>query len=109
MNYRQICLSKGFLSFPKRASGQRLFEEGWRVRAFGSLPDLGCPNHTGGVSKLQFLAFFDFMWELPASYRRCLGTPISHQQGPFPAPETGKIAVKVINHYGDEVMKVYAV
>ena len=26
---------------------------------------------------------------------------------PFPAPATGKIAVKVINHYGDEVMKVY--
>jgi adenine-specific DNA-methyltransferase len=26
---------------------------------------------------------------------------------PFPAPETGKIAVRVINHYGDEVMKVY--
>lgn len=28
---------------------------------------------------------------------------------PFPVPESGKIAVKVINHYGDEVMKVYAV
>jgi adenine-specific DNA-methyltransferase len=28
---------------------------------------------------------------------------------PFPAPETGKIAVKVINHYGDEVLKVYDV
>ncbi len=27
----------------------------------------------------------------------------------FPRPETGKIAVKVINHYGDEVMKVYDV
>jgi len=27
----------------------------------------------------------------------------------FPVPETGKIAVKVINHYGDEVMKVYEV
>ena len=27
---------------------------------------------------------------------------------PFPPPESGKIAVKVINHYGDEVMKVYA-
>jgi adenine-specific DNA-methyltransferase len=27
---------------------------------------------------------------------------------PFPMPETGKIAVKVINHYGDEVMKVYS-
>ncbi len=28
---------------------------------------------------------------------------------PFPPPETGKIAIKVINHYGDEVMKVYDV
>jgi adenine-specific DNA-methyltransferase len=27
----------------------------------------------------------------------------------FPAPETGQIAVKVINHYGDEVMQVYDV
>jgi adenine-specific DNA-methyltransferase len=26
---------------------------------------------------------------------------------PFPIPSTGKIAVKVINHYGDEVMRVY--
>ena len=24
----------------------------------------------------------------------------------FPKPTTGKVAVKVINHYGDEVMKV---
>jgi adenine-specific DNA-methyltransferase len=28
---------------------------------------------------------------------------------PFAVPETGKIAVKVTNHYGDEVMKVFAV
>ena len=28
---------------------------------------------------------------------------------PFPRPTTGKIAVKVINHYGDEVLKVYGV
>jgi len=27
---------------------------------------------------------------------------------PFAQPETGKIAVKVINHYGDEVLKVFA-
>jgi len=27
---------------------------------------------------------------------------------PFDNPETGKIAVKVINHYGDEVLKVYS-
>ncbi len=28
---------------------------------------------------------------------------------PFPKPENGKIAVKVINHYGDEVLKVFQV
>ena len=28
---------------------------------------------------------------------------------PFASPKTGKIAVKVINHYGDEVLKVYEV
>lgn len=28
---------------------------------------------------------------------------------PFDPPENGKIAVKVINHYGDEVLKVYDV
>jgi len=28
---------------------------------------------------------------------------------PFDPPETGKIAVKVINHYGDEVLHVYEV
>jgi len=28
---------------------------------------------------------------------------------PFPKPETGKIAVKVINDYGDEVMKVFEI
>ncbi len=28
---------------------------------------------------------------------------------PFPKPKSGKVALKVINHYGDEVMKVFAV
>jgi hypothetical protein len=28
---------------------------------------------------------------------------------PFAPPETGKIAVKVINHYGDEVLKVFTI
>ena len=28
---------------------------------------------------------------------------------PFDRPDSGKIAVKVINHYGDEVLKVYSV
>lgn len=33
----------------------------------------------------------------------------STKSRPFEKPETGKIAVKVINHYGDEVLKVFAV
>jgi adenine-specific DNA-methyltransferase len=28
---------------------------------------------------------------------------------PFDPPESGRIAIKVINHYGDEVLKVYEV
>ena len=28
---------------------------------------------------------------------------------PFDPPKSGKIAVKVINHFGDEVLKVYQV
>jgi adenine-specific DNA-methyltransferase len=27
----------------------------------------------------------------------------------FPLPSSGKIAVKVVNHYGDEVLQVYDV
>lgn len=34
---------------------------------------------------------------------------MASRTGPFARPETGKIAVKVINHYGDEVLKVYQV
>lgn len=33
----------------------------------------------------------------------------SIKSSPFDRPETGKIAVKVINHYGDEVLKVFGV
>ena len=33
----------------------------------------------------------------------------STRSRPFPRPQTGRIAVKVINHYGDEVLKVYEV
>jgi len=33
----------------------------------------------------------------------------STKSRPFSKPESGKIAVKVINHYGDEVLKVFGV
>ncbi len=36
-------------------------------------------------------------------------TLYSNKSRPFDVPETGKIAVKVINHYGDEVLKVFEV
>ena len=35
--------------------------------------------------------------------------PYSPTSRPFPKPATGKIAIKVINHYGDEVLKVFEV
>ena len=37
-----------------------------------------------------------------------MGDPLQHQELPLRAPASGKIAVKVINHYGDEVLKVYS-
>ena len=33
----------------------------------------------------------------------------STKSRPFDRPQKGKIAIKVINHYGDEVLKVYSV
>jgi adenine-specific DNA-methyltransferase len=36
-------------------------------------------------------------------------TLYSTRSFPIDRPSTGKIAVKVINHYGDEVLKVYEV
>lgn len=38
-----------------------------------------------------------------------LSTLYSTTSRAFPKPDTGRIAIKVINHYGDEVMKVYEV
>ena len=41
---------------------------------------------------------------------RSTKAPGPHSTAPsFAPPETGKIAVKVINHYGDEVLKVFTV
>lgn len=36
-------------------------------------------------------------------------TLYSNTSRPFPRPDTGRIAVKVINHFGDEVLKVFGV
>ena len=39
--------------------------------------------------------------------RSRLVRPVLHRELHLCPPETGAIAVKVINHYGDEVQKVY--
>jgi adenine-specific DNA-methyltransferase len=40
---------------------------------------------------------------------RAWATLYRDKSRPFPRPDTGRFAVKVINHFGDEVMKVFAV
>jgi adenine-specific DNA-methyltransferase len=44
--------------------------------------------------------------EIDAEARASLNSDTSR---PFPKPKSGRIAVKVINHLGDEVMKVFGV
>jgi len=44
--------------------------------------------------------------EIDQEARESLHSAVSR---PFPKPPTGRIAVKVINHLGDEVMKVFPV
>ena len=38
-----------------------------------------------------------------------MGDPLRRHEPPVPQAEAGQIAVKVINHYGDEVLKVYRI
>jgi len=40
-------------------------------------------------------------------YEAAWATLYSTISRPFAPPTTGKLAIKVINHYGDEVLKVY--
>jgi len=63
-------------------------------------------------------AYFTGAGDPYASLRKALRADIDEaawsalyrtESRPFAPPTTGKIAVKVINHYGDEVMKVYDV
>jgi adenine-specific DNA-methyltransferase len=49
-------------------------------------------------------------WALKADISdKAWATVNSTVSRPFPRPKSGKIAVKVINHYGDEVLKVFKV
>ena len=60
---------------------------------------------TGGQKPYESLAK-TLRAEIDADAWACLYSTTSR---PFPTPQSGKIAIKVINHYGDEVMQVYEV
>ena len=87
----------------------------------GSTDDIACwfiDTNYNGESFFVRHAYFTGGNDPYAQLRRALRADIdedawatlySTMSRPFPAPETGKIAVKVINHYGDEVLQVYEV
>ena len=39
----------------------------------------------------------------------CIRDRYGTRSRPFPPPKSGRIAIKVINHYGDEVLKVFEI
>ena len=49
-----------------------------------------------------------FVWAITQRGEAAWSALYSTKSYPFDPPASGKIAVKVINHYGDEVLKVYA-
>jgi adenine-specific DNA-methyltransferase len=86
-----------------------------------STDDIACwfiDSNYNGESFFVRHAYFTGANDPYAQLRRALRADIDEEawrslyatvSRPFPAPETGKIAIKVINHYGDEVPQVYEV
>jgi adenine-specific DNA-methyltransferase len=87
----------------------------------GSTDDIACwfiDTNYNGESFFVRHAYFTGGNDPYAQLRRALRADIDEEawsslystvSRPFPVPETGKIAIKVINHYGDEVLQVYDV
>ena len=87
----------------------------------GSTDDIACwfiDSNYNGESFFVRHAYFTGGNDPYAQLRRALradvdedawSTLYSTVSRPFPVPDTGKIAIKVINHYGDEVLQVYEV
>lgn len=84
-----------------------------------STDDIACwfiDTNYNGESFFVRHAYFTGAEEPYEKLKRALRTDIDEEawsslystvSRPFSRPESGKIAVKVINHYGDEVLKVY--
>jgi adenine-specific DNA-methyltransferase len=87
----------------------------------GSTDDIACwfiDTDYNGESFFVRHAYFTGANDPYGQLRRVLRTDIDEDawasvnsavSRPFPPPSTGKMAIKVINHYGDEVMQVYEV
>jgi adenine-specific DNA-methyltransferase len=85
----------------------------------GTTDDIACwfiDSNYNGESFFVRHAYFTGANDPYAQLRRALRADIDEDawvslystvSRPFPRPDTGKIAVKVINHYGDEVLQVY--
>lgn len=86
-----------------------------------STDDIACwfiDTHYNGESFFVRHAYFTGAEEPYDKLKRALRAEIdesawsalySTKSRPFDIPKTGKIAVKMINHYGDEVLKVFEV
>jgi adenine-specific DNA-methyltransferase len=87
----------------------------------GSTDDIACwfiDTNYNGESFFVRHAYFTGGNDPYAQLRRALRADIDEEawsslystvSRPFPVAETGNIAIKVINHYGDEVLQVYGV
>ncbi len=87
----------------------------------GSTNDIACwfiDSNYNGESFFVRHAYFTGGNDPYAQLRRALRADVDEDawatlyattSRPFPDPETGKIAIKVINHFGDEVLQVYDV
>ena len=87
----------------------------------GSTDDIACwfiDTNYNGESFFVRHAYFTGGNDPYAQLRRALRADVDEEawaslystiSREFPVPETGKIAIKVINHYGDEVLQVYDV
>jgi adenine-specific DNA-methyltransferase len=87
----------------------------------GSTDDIACwfvDTNYNGESFFVRHAYFTGSNDPYGQLRRALRADIDEDawaslyatvSRPFPIPSTGKVAIKVINHYGDEVLQVYGV
>jgi len=81
---------------------------------YSSTPDTDYNEESFFVRHAYFLGAGDPYEQLKRALRAEIDEGVwaslySTVSRPFPKPTTGKIAVKVINHYGDEVLRVYSI